>query len=148
MLVHVYRNRPDDQRGPDELHYCTACHGWYGIPHDDSHCQDGVLPVDNRACACALCREFNGKPIEGGFGFKTNQPEWQPPKPTVWVVYNCIAFEGCSTPQMVTSDPEAGKAWVDEQRSGLSYGEWRYHDSHSPFWERGDWVVELFEVSP
>ena len=78
MRVHVYRNRPDDRRTKSELHFCLACEGWYGVPHDDSHCQQRVarLPVHN--CACRFCREYAGRPVEGDYGFWTEAKRWQP----------------------------------------------------------------------
>lgn len=77
--VHVYRNRPDDDRLRDSLVFCDACGGWYGVPHDGSHCQSGgtakFLPSQ---CACAFCRRSVGRRIEGTFGFFTTAKEWQP----------------------------------------------------------------------
>lgn len=68
-MTHIYRNRSDDERGVDELHYCTACDGYYGVPHDNSHCREGRAATWRRdQCACRFCKEAGGKPIEGPFG--------------------------------------------------------------------------------
>jgi len=76
----VYRNRSDDQRGPGEMHYCSHCNGWYGVPHDNSHCQrDRPTDFGSKDCACRFCREKHGKPVTGVFGFFTTLEEWQPP---------------------------------------------------------------------
>lgn len=77
--MHVYRNREDDRRTRSELHYCSACDGWYGVPHDRSHCQEGGGPGwKPETCACRVCCEFVGRPIEGPFGFFTSAQRWQP----------------------------------------------------------------------
>jgi hypothetical protein len=79
ISVHVYRNRRDDVRGREALHFCRSCGGWYGVPHTGSHCQRGA--TDTWAvtrCACRFCREAAGLPVEGSFGFTTSEQEWQP----------------------------------------------------------------------
>ena len=77
----VYRNRPDDRRRPSEMHFCSHCNGWYGVSHDNSHCQqDRALDYGARDCACRFCREAYNKPVTGDFGFFTAAEEWQPPR--------------------------------------------------------------------
>jgi hypothetical protein len=81
VRVHVYRNRDDDRREPDELYYCASCTGWYGVPHTDSHCQQrrpGGLGSRENACACRFCSEATGRPIEGRYGIFTEAKKWQP----------------------------------------------------------------------
>jgi hypothetical protein len=78
----VYRNRPDDDRGPDELHFCSHCNGWYGVSHDNSHCQED-RPAGGRSqkdCACRFCKEAEGRAPTGEYGFFTGLKKWQPPK--------------------------------------------------------------------
>lgn len=80
MEVHVYRNRADDHRTASELHFCVACLGWYGVPHMGSHCQQGIVAAwRSNHCACAWCRSWNDKPVQGTYGFFTEAEEWQPP---------------------------------------------------------------------
>jgi hypothetical protein len=69
-MSHVYRNRSDDGRTSAEMVYCKACDGFYGVPHDYSHCQDKTIRHWNsQGCACRFCREANGKPIQGTHGY-------------------------------------------------------------------------------
>lgn len=84
MKVHVYRNRRDDRRLRSELHFCIPCGGWYGVPHDNSHCQQrktAVWGFTISACACRFCREESGRPVEGSYGFFTEATRWQPQVP-------------------------------------------------------------------
>ena len=67
LAVHIYRNRQDDKRRPHQLHFCSACSGWYGVSHDDCHCQQGDARYPY-SCACRFCRSASGKPIEGSYG--------------------------------------------------------------------------------
>jgi hypothetical protein len=79
--VFVYRNRDDDDRGPDQLHFCRPCGGWYGVPHTNSHCQKRTADeLFNRhlSCACRFCRERALKPVQGTYGFFPTDPKWQP----------------------------------------------------------------------
>lgn len=79
MRVHIYRNRQDDHRTKSELHFCIPCGGWYGVPHEFSHCQERVsahLGAD--MCACRFCCEQTGRPVEGPFGFFSSAKRWQP----------------------------------------------------------------------
>lgn len=81
MRVHVYRNRPDDKRSRGELHFCSACNGWYGVPHSDSHCStEGTAAWGSTrsACACRYCCEATGRPVQGRYGFFTEAKRWQP----------------------------------------------------------------------
>jgi len=80
--VHVYRNRPDDQRTPADMCFCVACNGWYGVPHTASHCQKGEALIWRPSdCACRFCCAVSGRPYTGTFGFTTTATEWQPPTP-------------------------------------------------------------------
>ena len=77
MKVHIYRNRPDDFR--DDRYFCTPCGGWYGVPHDDNHCQQRRPAMWNpEFCACRFCRESQGAPVEGDYGWFTESAAWQP----------------------------------------------------------------------
>lgn len=77
--VHVYRNRSDDNRSADELYYCDACTGWYGVQHDTNHCQSGgKANWRPQQCACRFCCEATGRPIQGGYGLITRARRWQP----------------------------------------------------------------------
>ena len=53
---------------------------WYGVPHIATHCRKGRPGgiLDSPKCACAFCRRLHGKPVQGAFGFITDDPEWQP----------------------------------------------------------------------
>ena len=78
-MVHIYRNRSDDHRSARDLHFCPACKGWYGVPHDMNHCQHPRKHFRRAAnCACAPCRTEAGRPIQGEFGFFTSAKAWQP----------------------------------------------------------------------
>jgi hypothetical protein len=77
-MIFVYRNREDDKRGPDKLHFCAACGGWYGVPHTNSHCQTGTPALFPQNCACRFCKEETNQRIEGTWGFWTGIKEWQP----------------------------------------------------------------------
>lgn len=68
--VHIYRNRPDDIRPRGQMHFCRKCGGWYGVPHDNNHCQRGTYASGWRSesCACRFCREKAGRPVEGDYG--------------------------------------------------------------------------------
>jgi hypothetical protein len=83
MKVHVYRNRADDQRPAAELHFCHSCLGWYGVEHTWSHCQHRATSKYPDGCACRFCRAATGQPIQGRYGFFTDDPQWQPPYQTV-----------------------------------------------------------------
>lgn len=78
MKVFVYRNRSDDLRTRSELVFCEPCGGWYGVPHDMSHCQQQMPETKPRQCACRFCRETSGLPVEGSFGFWSSAQRWQP----------------------------------------------------------------------
>ena len=81
VTVHVYRNNLDDKRGPDELHFCHQCEGWYGVPHEGSHCQRRLSAWwPKGTCACRFCRIRDELPIAGDYGFFTEAAKWQPPK--------------------------------------------------------------------
>lgn len=68
-MAHIYRNRSDDTRPVEELHFCAACDGYYGVPHTNSHCQRRETSTwMSDSCACRFCRRRHGKPIEGAFG--------------------------------------------------------------------------------
>ena len=72
----VYRNRADDDRTPDQLYYCRKCGGYYGVPHEFSHCQrEETATWLADQCACRFCREATGKPIEGAFGYFLSDAE-------------------------------------------------------------------------
>jgi hypothetical protein len=79
-MVHVYRNRDDDDRPREEMHFCEPCNGWYGVPHTMSHCQRRMPAGFGEAaqCACAFCRIAHRTPVEGRYGFFTDALEWQP----------------------------------------------------------------------
>lgn len=78
MIVHVYRNRPDDRRTRTDLHFCHACGGWYGVPHAMSHCQTQGIAGRPGQCACRFCCEADGRPIQGRYGLVTKAKAWQP----------------------------------------------------------------------
>lgn len=74
-MTHVYRNRSDDRRPLDELHYCSSCDGWYGVPHGGSHCQTGsTARWRPEACACRFCCEATGRPVQGASGYFVGEP--------------------------------------------------------------------------
>jgi hypothetical protein len=69
VLVHVYRNRSDDNRTTADLHFCSSCEGWYGVPHTDGHCKKrGTARWRPEACACRFCKEATHRPIQGAHG--------------------------------------------------------------------------------
>ena len=78
MKVHVYKIRKDDLREREDLHFCTHCKGWYGIPHYGLHCQEDRPSQYPVTCACRFCKQKIGVPITGEFGFFTTAKEWQP----------------------------------------------------------------------
>jgi hypothetical protein len=69
-MSHVYKNRSDDDRTSADMVYCKACDGFYGVPHDNSHCRKGLPSMWNVTnCACRVCRESQGLPIQGTYGY-------------------------------------------------------------------------------
>ena len=65
----IYRNRSDDNRPVEALHFCRSCGGYYGVPHTNSHCKKGTTaPWRPQDCACRFCKQAMGDPIQGAFG--------------------------------------------------------------------------------
>lgn len=77
-LPHIYRNRPDDNREPEDLSYCSTCNGFYGVPHTVIHEKRTAHPTHGPRsvlCACRPCRELESLSREGRYGFILSRRE-------------------------------------------------------------------------